>query len=124
MREKQGVDFRKSIKAIVATTAGAGLGVLGAVAGVTAAAVMLEVALPVTLCVWAGGIACGALGLSIGVGENKKEGKKSSGTPESSTHMPEQVRARVRPEARAVFDTENRQKVVVLPGDTKEERRC
>ncbi len=124
MREKQGMDFGKSIKAVVATTAGAGLGVLGAVAGVTAAAVVLEVALPVTLCVWAGGIACGALGLSIGVGKGREEGDRDSRVPDSRARILNRSQAEPGSEPSRSLRAGSGQQAVFLPGDTKEEKRC
>lgn len=60
-------NWRKPVKAAVVTTASAGVGVIGAIAGVAMTAAILEVALPVTLCVWAGGVTCGAIGLALGI---------------------------------------------------------
>ncbi len=65
-------DWGKPSRAVAATTAGAGVGVIGAIAGITATAVLVEVALPVTLCVWAGGITCGAIGLALGIKKEKE----------------------------------------------------
>ncbi len=67
-------DWRKPVKAAVVTTAGAGVGVIGAIAGVAMTAAILEVALPVTLCVWAGGITCGAIGLALGIKDKPLNG--------------------------------------------------
>ncbi len=64
------LDWRKPARTIAVTTASAGAGVIGAIAGVAITAAILEVALPVTLCVWAGGITCGAIGMALGL---KKE---------------------------------------------------
>ncbi len=116
--EKQGASFKRSIKTIAATAAGAGFGVLGAIAGVTMAAVVLEVALPVSLCVWAGGVACGAVGLSLSVGKNKR------GVANSVPSTLNQERAHPGSAPRAASETENRQKVTVPPEETKEGKRC
>ncbi len=60
------------LKAVTTTIAGASLGVLGGVAGITAAA-LGEVLLPVGLCLWASGLAGGAVGLMAGIdGQNHK----------------------------------------------------
>ncbi len=69
------VGLSGTIKTVAATTVGAGAGVIGAIAGITATAVVLEVALPVTLCVWAGGITCGAIGLALGIKDRSPNGK-------------------------------------------------
>lgn len=116
--EEHGVSFKKSIKTIAATAAGAGFGVLGAIAGVTVAAVVLEVALPVSLCVWAGGVACGAVGLSLSVGKNKR------GVADSVPSTLNQARTHPRPAPRAASETENRRKAIVSPDETKEGKRC
>lgn len=68
------LDWRKPVKAAVVTTASAGVGVIGAIAGVAMTAAILEVALPVTLCVWAGGITCGAIGLALGIKDKSQNG--------------------------------------------------
>ena len=70
-----GSDWGKPVRAVAVTTAGAGVGVIGAIAGITATAVVLEVALPVTLCVWAGGITFGAIGLALGIKNKPQNGK-------------------------------------------------
>ncbi len=74
----RGVDLRKPIKTVAVTAVGAGMGVVGAVAGITMAAIVFEIALPVTLCLWAGGVTCGAAGLALGIGKNGKEGENAS----------------------------------------------
>ncbi len=66
----------KPVRTVAVTTAGAGIGVIGAIAGITATAVVLELALPVTLCVWAGGITCGAIGLALGI-KNKSRNRNT-----------------------------------------------
>ena len=63
-------DVGKPIKAIAGTAAGAGIGVIGAVAAITTAAAF-EVVLPVALCLWAGGVTFGAVGLMLGIGKKK-----------------------------------------------------
>jgi len=68
---KKGIDLRRPVKTAALTAAGAGAGVLGAIAGVTIAG-MLEIVLPVGLCLWAGGVTCGAIGLALGVGKKNK----------------------------------------------------
>ncbi len=55
-----------SLKAVVAAAAGAGLGVVGGVAAVKAAA-LSGVLLPVTLGLWAVGITSVAIGVTFGV---------------------------------------------------------
>ena len=65
-------DLRTPVKVIASTATGAGVGVLGAVAGIAVATVCGEVVLPVALCLWAGGITFGALGLILGLGKKKK----------------------------------------------------
>ncbi len=69
--KKRGVDLKPPVKTAAFTAAGAGAGVLGAIAGVTLAGIF-EIALPVGLCLWAGGITCGAIGMALGVGKKKK----------------------------------------------------
>lgn len=59
------------IKAAASTVAGASLGVVGGIAGITAAA-FAEVLLPVGLCLWATGLAGGAFGLLFGVCGKRK----------------------------------------------------
>jgi len=68
---KRGVDLKPPVKTAAFTAAGAGAGVLGAIAGVTLAGIF-EIALPVGLCLWAGGVTCGAIGMALGVGKKKK----------------------------------------------------
>lgn len=68
---KRGVDLKPPVKTAAFTAAGAGAGVLGAIAGVTLAG-LFEIALPVGLCLWAGGVTFGAIGLALGVGKKKK----------------------------------------------------
>jgi len=68
---KRGTDLRRPIKAAAFTAAGAGTGVLAAIAGITVAGIF-EIALPVGLCLWAGGVTCGAIGLAFGMGKKKK----------------------------------------------------
>lgn len=63
------------LKAAASTIAGASLGVLGGVAGITAAA-LGEVLLPVALCLWAGGLAGGALGLMAGMDPQRSKGRR------------------------------------------------
>lgn len=63
------------LKAATSTIAGASLGVLGGVAGITAAA-LGKVLLPVALCLWASGLAGGALGLMAGLGGSKQKGRR------------------------------------------------
>jgi len=69
---KRGVDLKPPVKTAAFTAVGAGAGVLGAIAGVTLVAGLFEIALPVGLCLWAGGITCGAIGMALGVGKKKK----------------------------------------------------
>ena len=69
--KKTGIDLRRPVKTAAFTVTGAGTGVLGAIAGVTLAGIF-EIALPVGLCLWAGGITCGAIGMALGVGKKKK----------------------------------------------------
>ncbi len=69
------VTWHQPVKAVAVTTASAGVGVIGAIAGIAATAAILEVALPVTLCVWAGGITCGAIGLALGIKDKSPNGK-------------------------------------------------
>ena len=69
--KKTGIDLRRPVKTAAFTITGAGTGVLGAIAAVTVAG-MLEIALPVGLCLWAGGVTCGAIGMALGVGKKKK----------------------------------------------------
>ncbi|HUW23498.1 MAG TPA: hypothetical protein VMW39_05660 [bacterium] len=69
--KKTGIDLRRPVKTAAFTITGAGTGVLGAIAGVTLAGIF-EIALPVGLCLWAGGITCGAIGMALGVGKKKK----------------------------------------------------
>ncbi|MFB0526970.1 MAG: hypothetical protein ACETVO_05840 [bacterium] len=68
---KKGIDLRRPVKTAAFTAAGAGAGVLGAIAGITLAGIF-EIALPVGLCLWAGGVSCGAIGLALGVCKKKK----------------------------------------------------
>ena len=68
---KRGVDLKPPVKTAAFTAVGAGAGVLGAIAGVTLAGIF-EIALPVGLCLWAGGVTFGAIGLALGVGKKKK----------------------------------------------------
>ena len=68
---KKGIDLRRPVKTAAFTAAGAGAGVLGAIAGMTLAGIF-EIALPVGLCLWAGGVTCGAIGLALGVGKKDK----------------------------------------------------
>lgn len=70
--KKTGIDLRRPVKTAAFTVTGAGTGVLGAIAGVTLVAGLFEIALPVGLCLWAGGITCGAIGMALGVGKKKK----------------------------------------------------
>lgn len=69
---------RKGAKVTASTVAGASLGVVGGIAGITAAAIG-EVVLPVVLCLWATGLAGGALGLLLGVGKDKRSNGNGSG---------------------------------------------
>jgi len=59
---------RQAVKTVATTVAGASLGVIGGIAIITAA----EVLLPVGLCLWAAGCAGGAIGLLLGTINNKK----------------------------------------------------
>lgn len=68
---KRGVDLKPPVKTAAFTITGAGAGVLGAIAGVTLAG-LFEIALPVGLCLWAGGVTFGAIGLALGMGKKKK----------------------------------------------------
>lgn len=68
---KRGISLRRPIKTAAITVASAGVGVLGAVAGITVASVF-EIALPIGLCLWAGGVTCGAIGLALGVHKKKE----------------------------------------------------
>jgi len=70
-QNKKGTDLREPIKTAAFTAGGAGVGVLGAIAGITVASVF-EIALPIGLCLWAGGVTFGAIGLALGV--HKKKG--------------------------------------------------
>ena len=69
--EKKGIDFRRPVKTAAFTAAGAGAGVLGAIAGITVVG-LFEIALPVGLCLWVGGVTCGAIGLVLGMSKKKK----------------------------------------------------
>lgn len=62
----------QGVKVISSTVAGVSLGIVSGIAAVTAAAVA-EVLLPVGLCLWATGLAGGAIGLLFGT-KNKKKG--------------------------------------------------
>lgn len=62
----------KIMKPIGTTAAGAGLGVMGAIAGITIAAAF-EVVLPVTLCLWSCGVTFGAAGLVLGLDKKDKD---------------------------------------------------
>jgi hypothetical protein len=68
---KKSIDLKRPVKTAAFTAAGAGAGVLGAIAGITVVG-LFEIALPVGLCLWAGGVTCGAIGLALGVGKKKK----------------------------------------------------
>ena len=68
---KKVADLSRPVKVTAVTTASAGVGVMSAVAAVTIAATF-EIALPAALCLWAGGITCGAIGLALGIGKKKK----------------------------------------------------
>lgn len=70
-KRKRGIDLKGPVKTAAFTAAGAGAGVMGAIAGITLAGIF-EIALPVGLCLWAGGVTCGAIGLALGVGKKKK----------------------------------------------------
>jgi len=69
--KKRAIDLREPVRTAAITAVGAGAGVLGAIAGVTIAA-LFEIALPIGLCLWAGGVTCGAIGLALGMGKKKK----------------------------------------------------
>ena len=69
--KKRAIDLRQPVRTAAVAAASAGAGVLGAIAGVTIAGIF-EVALPIGLCLWAGGITCGAIGLALGMGKKKK----------------------------------------------------
>ncbi|NIM03682.1 hypothetical protein GTN66_06000 [bacterium] len=68
---KKNMDLRRPVKTAAFTAAGAGAGVLGAIAGITVAG-LFEIALPVGFCLWAGGVTCGAIGLALGVGKKNR----------------------------------------------------
>jgi len=70
---KKGINLRQPIKTAAFTAAGAGVGVLGVIAGITVASVF-EIALPIGLCLWAGGVTFGAIGLALGVHKKKEIG--------------------------------------------------
>ena len=73
---KKSIDFRHPVCKTAATTATAtGVGVIGALTTVAVAAAF-KVALPVGLCVWAGGVAFGGVGLALGLCKKKKSSKK------------------------------------------------
>ncbi len=74
-REEEGAEaLCTGIKAAASIVSGVGIGVIGGIAAITAAAIG-EVVLPIGLCLWATGITGGALGLlATGrSGERKKE---------------------------------------------------
>ena len=60
----------QGVKTGAATVAGVGLGLIAGVAGIAAAAV-IEIVLPVSLCLWATGVSGGAIGLLLGMGSKK-----------------------------------------------------
>lgn len=68
---KKDIGLRRPVKTAAITAAGAGAGVLGAIAGITVAGIF-EIALPVGLCLWAGGVTCGAIGLALGMGKKNR----------------------------------------------------
>jgi hypothetical protein len=70
-KERKKINLRRPVQAITATATGAGIGVMGAITGVAIAAAF-KVALPVALCLWAGGVTFGAVGLTVGMGRKKK----------------------------------------------------
>ena len=70
--KKTGIDLRRPVKTAAFTITGAGTGVLGAIAGVTLVAGLFEIAMPVGLCLWAGGVTFGAIGMVLGMGKKKK----------------------------------------------------
>lgn len=65
------IDLTRVVKTTAFTAAGAGVGVLGAIAGITIAGIF-EIALPIGLCLWAGGVTLGAIGLALGTNKKKK----------------------------------------------------
>jgi len=67
----RGTNLRGPIRTVALTAASAGAGILGAIAGITVAGVF-EIALPIGLCLWAGGVTCGAIGLAFGMGKKRK----------------------------------------------------
>jgi hypothetical protein len=62
------------LKTAAGVIAGASLGVIGGVAGIATAAVF-EIVLPVSLCLWATGLAGGAAGMILGVNAREKNKK-------------------------------------------------
>lgn len=70
-QRKKRTDLRQPIKTAAFTAAGAGVGVLGVIAGITVASVF-EIALPIGLCLWAGGVTFGAIGLALGAHKKKE----------------------------------------------------
>ena len=65
-------ELSQCVKTSAATIAGVSLGVIGGVAGIAAAAVF-EIVLPVSLCLWATGVAGGAIGLLLGADTKKND---------------------------------------------------
>ena len=65
-------DMAKPIKVVAITAACTGVGIIGAIGAVTAAAVG-EVVLPAVLCMKVAGITGGAIGLAFGIGGKKHD---------------------------------------------------
>lgn len=64
----------QGFKTVGSTVTGAGLGVIGGITAISAAA-FGEILLPVGICLWATGVTGGAIGFLLGIpGKNKKGG--------------------------------------------------
>ena len=70
--EKEAGTFN-GFRTTATTVAGASMGVVVGIAGVTIAAAMAEIVLPVSLCLWATGLAGGAVGLLTGCKKKEKK---------------------------------------------------
>ncbi|MCB4756630.1 MAG: hypothetical protein LHV69_06310 [Elusimicrobia bacterium] len=70
--KNKSVRICEGTKACATTVAGASVGVLVGIAGITAAA-LAEIVLPIGLCLWATGMAGGAVGLIAGVHKKIKK---------------------------------------------------
>jgi len=74
-KDKEESNLGHPCKTATLTATGAGVGIIGAITTVTVAAAF-KVALPVGLCLWAGGVTFGTIGLALGLSKKKKSAKK------------------------------------------------